>query len=116
MVMIDAGPFGLGPAAMTSRGFTDREAQNIDMETFCVDRYEFPNKGTMPRVNTTQAKARAACQRAGKRLCTEEEWERACKGPRSPFPVKNRTVVGACNVSSPQWSGIGRASWSVLRL
>ena len=35
----------------------DREAQNIDMETFCVDRYEFPNKGTMPRVNTTWAKA-----------------------------------------------------------
>ena len=56
----------------------------------------------MPRVNTTWAKARAACQRAGKRLCTEEEWERACKGPRSNrFPVGNRTVVGACNVSSP---------------
>ncbi|MEC8050142.1 MAG: SUMF1/EgtB/PvdO family nonheme iron enzyme [Myxococcota bacterium] len=104
MVMIDAGPFWFGTRRNDPlRGFNDREAQNIDMETFCVDRYEFPNKkGTMPRVNTTWAKARAACQRAGKRLCTEEEWERACKGPRSNrFPVGNRTVVGACNVSSP---------------
>ena len=104
MVMIEAGPFWFGTRRNDPlRGFNDREAQNIDMEVFCVDRYEFPNKkGTMPRVNTTWAKARAACQRAGKRLCTEEEWERACKGPRSNrFPVGNRTVVGACNVSSP---------------
>ena len=104
MVMIESGPFWFGTRRNDPlRGFNDREAQNIDMETFCVDRYEFPNqKGTMPRVNTTWAKARAACQRAGKRLCTEEEWERACKGPRSNrFPVGNRTVVGACNVSSP---------------
>ena len=104
MLMIESGPFWFGTRRNDPlRGFNDREAQNIDMETFCVDRYEFPNKkGTMPRVNTTWAKARAACQRAGKRLCTEEEWERACKGPRSNrFPVGNRTVVGACNVSSP---------------
>ena len=77
--MIDAGPFWFGTRRNDPlRGFNDREAQNIDMETFCVDRYEFQQKGTMPRVNTTWLKP-LSCQRAGKRLY-RREWGEPAKG------------------------------------
>lgn len=47
--------------------------------------------------------AQRACQNAGKRLCTEEEWVRACKGPGARrFPYGERYVTGACNVHRNQ--------------
>ncbi len=42
--------------------------------------------------------ARAACAAAGKRLCTEPEWTRACKGPApSEWPYGPDQVTGRCN-------------------
>jgi hypothetical protein len=35
--------------------------------------------GALPWTNLTHAEAAAACQAAGKRLCTEAEWQRACQ-------------------------------------
>jgi hypothetical protein len=35
--------------------------------------------GRLPWVNVTYAQAQAACGTVGARLCTEEEWERACQ-------------------------------------
>ncbi len=50
--------------------------------SFCVDRYEYPNKvGEMPRVLTSWLEARSLCEKAGKRLCTEDEFNFACEGP-----------------------------------
>ena len=46
---------------------------------FCIDAYEFPNQaGVAARVNVTWPEAKEACEKPGKRLCTEEEWEKAC--------------------------------------
>jgi formylglycine-generating enzyme required for sulfatase activity len=46
--------------------------------------FEYPNvRGTMPMFGTPYPKAKELCRAAGKRLCTADEWERACKGPRS---------------------------------
>lgn len=48
---------------------------------FCMDRYEWPNeKGTKPRTLTSWPEARAMCESAGKRLCTEAEFNFACEG------------------------------------
>jgi hypothetical protein len=43
--------------------------------------------------------ARAACERAGKRLCTQAEWLTACRGQNvRAFPYGDRYEHGACNV------------------
>lgn len=54
----------------------------IEMGGFFVDQYNHPAEpGAIPIAGMTQAEARALCSEQGKRLCTELEWERACKGP-----------------------------------
>src|SRR5262249_42085591 len=49
---------------------------------YSIDRYLYPNDPAKPPL-TGVARGRAAelCQQVGGRLCTELEWERACKGP-----------------------------------
>ncbi len=61
-----------------------------DDTTFCIDRLEAslgPTAaaqvvlGVVPATGVTWQQATNACDNAGKRLCTVEEWERACRGP-----------------------------------
>jgi hypothetical protein len=45
--------------------------------------------------------AAQACQRAGKRLCTEDEWVRACRGQAQlKFPYGAEYQQGVCNIFS----------------
>ena len=55
---------------------------------YCIDRFEWPNHaGELPSVMNSWHDAKASCEGAGKRLCTEAEWTLACEGPeRLPFP------------------------------
>jgi hypothetical protein len=47
----------------------------------CIDKYEYPNvKGSVPINNISFDDASAECEKAGKRLCTVDEWEWACSG------------------------------------
>jgi len=51
---------------------------------FCIDRYEAPNvAGEYPLVMESSAGAEKWCADHGKRLCGEDEWERACSGRES---------------------------------
>ena len=51
-------------------------------ETFFIDIYEFPNQhGSLPKVDVTWRQAETLCAEQGKRLCTEQEWQKACTGP-----------------------------------
>ncbi len=51
-----------------------------------------------PWVNVSWTEADAACTAAGKRLCTEEEWELACAGTAdNMFPYGNDYDDEACN-------------------
>ncbi len=53
---------------------------------FAIDIYEFPNEaGVKPRTYVNMDEAQAACQEAGKRLCTAQEWRRACEGPEGAW-------------------------------
>ncbi|MCO4744134.1 MAG: SUMF1/EgtB/PvdO family nonheme iron enzyme [Proteobacteria bacterium] len=55
-----------------------------ELPAFLMDAYEWPNKaGERPEYGMTYDDARASCEGAGKRLCSAEEWEKACKGPLS---------------------------------
>ncbi|MCB1153330.1 SUMF1/EgtB/PvdO family nonheme iron enzyme [bacterium] len=73
---------------------------------FAMDRYEYPNReGQMPTGSLTYGEADALCAEAGKRLCTDEEWQAACRGPDESFyeftndvGELRRVVDGKCNV------------------
>ena len=95
------------------------------VDTFCIDRYEaaliddsgpigvpwppFFNPGALPvhaisaqfavpQGYIDQLQASAACAAAGKRLCSDAEWQRACEGPgTTTYPYGNTYVAGACN-------------------
>ncbi len=54
----------------------------IQMNAFYIDIFPFPNEpGAIPQPNVSRDEAAKLCEEKGKRLCTELEWERACKGP-----------------------------------
>jgi hypothetical protein len=54
----------------------------VDLGGFTIDRYLYPNDPQKPPLTgVSRSKAAELCQQAGGRLCTELEWERACKGP-----------------------------------
>lgn len=56
--------------------------EQVVMHGFYIDVYPYPDEaGAIPTTNIDQAEARALCEGQGKRLCTELELERACKGP-----------------------------------
>lgn len=96
------------------------------VDTFCVDRWEAslvelagrgrerafpPNEmvkgrrvravsraGMFPQAYISRNEAEAACKASRKRLCTETEWVRACKGRRaSLFPYGDARKPGYCN-------------------
>lgn len=56
-------------------------------------------QGAVPNGYLNQLVARRACENAGKRLCTEAEWVRACRGQEDrAFPYGDTYVQGRCNV------------------
>lgn len=56
--------------------------EQVVMRGFYVDVFPYPNEaGAIPTTNIDQAEATKLCEGQGKRLCTELELERACKGP-----------------------------------
>lgn len=84
MVWIPAGTLLAGTPVDRAPRVADEEmpGEAIPMQGFYIDTYPYPNEpGAIPTTNVTQADAIQLCAQKGKRLCTELEWERACKGP-----------------------------------
>lgn len=55
-------------------------------------------RGAVPQGYIRQTQAAAACAEAGKRLCSDDEWLRACRGPdASTYPYGDARVDGLCN-------------------
>lgn len=59
----------------------------VELGAFQIDRLPYPNDpAKAPLTGVTRDEAKRRCAEHGARLCTELEWERACKGPESePF-------------------------------
>lgn len=105
MVLVPAGTFMMGsPQSDPERNFGDKSYESVNVKAFCVDYYEFPNgRGRDPTVRVNQKTADQRCKKAGKRLCTEEEWEKACKGPSgSRYPYANQWDPAACNTEDDE--------------
>jgi hypothetical protein len=87
----------------------------VEIEGFCIDRYEAHLEGQspfgppapgvaanaagmVPQGYISGAEAADACEAAGKRLCSSTEWLRACRGPSgNTYPYGNTYQDGACN-------------------
>ena len=99
MKYIMSGSFKMGSAANDEmRSFGEKANVRTFTRSYCIDRYEFPGRGRRPKVNVSWSQAKSACEKRGKRLCTEKEWERACKGYRNyRYPYGNKFNPNACN-------------------
>jgi formylglycine-generating enzyme required for sulfatase activity len=86
MAFVPAGAFRAGtPPGRTPR-VADEEMPGTDvaMGGFYIDLLPWPNEpNAIPTSNVSRDEAEQLCVTKGKRLCTELEWERACKGPSS---------------------------------
>ncbi|MEW5946494.1 MAG: SUMF1/EgtB/PvdO family nonheme iron enzyme [bacterium] len=64
-----------------ARAAGGRVKVSVRGHVYSIDLYEYPNvPGGLPEGGMTFEAARRACRRAGKRLCTNEEWTEACMG------------------------------------
>jgi serine/threonine protein kinase/formylglycine-generating enzyme required for sulfatase activity len=100
MQKVPGGPANVGSDAGDDlRNFGDRALSKVELRPYCIDQYEFPNQpGLLPRVAAAFAEAEALCKNSGKRLCSEDEWETACRGPQDlRFPYGANFDPDACN-------------------
>jgi tRNA A-37 threonylcarbamoyl transferase component Bud32 len=77
-----------------------------------VDRYEYPNRANArPTTKVDWADAVKLCEEAGKHLCSEDEWQVACKGDTQlAFPwgdtlERDRCLVKGRKVKGPVAAG-----------
>ena len=110
MVLIPEGSFMMGSSPSDPmRGFGEKSNTQVTTQAYCIDIFEYPNKrGATPKTNVGQGEAESLCQKAGKRLCSEEEWEKACKGPgNAKFPYGNTFIQGKCNTADAEGNKSG---------
>jgi serine/threonine-protein kinase len=75
---------------------------------FCVDVYEYPGGKTIPRTSVSFDEAQKLCQSRGERMCTEMEWEHACRGKGgASYPYGATFDSERCNTRSGQISPAG---------
>src|ERR1700722_12718728 len=81
------------------RASAECPADMVALPTFCIDRYEAPNvAGSLPFALRTANDGEQWCRARGKRLCSEDEWVRACQGPHGRrFPYGDTHRASACN-------------------
>lgn len=81
---IAAGSYHLGstPGDLGRDPAVEADGVLIQVPAFDIDALPYPNDPAQAiRIGATRAEAQALCQERGRRLCTEIEWERACRGP-----------------------------------
>ena len=86
MVWVPRGPLVAGTPEGSLPRAADEEmpGEQVILKGYYIDLFPYPNEeGAIPLTNVTQAAASALCNERGKRLCSELEWERACKGPEN---------------------------------
>jgi serine/threonine protein kinase/formylglycine-generating enzyme required for sulfatase activity len=110
MAFVAAGPFKMGTARDDPMmGFDEKPLATVSVEGFCIDVYEHPNKkGVVPMVSVAFPEAQRLCASQGKRLCSEAEWEKSCRGRSAlRWPYGGTFEATACNTEDE--SGEARA-------
>ena len=77
-------------------GLEHRFSPYVSVEGHVVKALSTPN--AVPQAYVSRDEADAACQEAGKRLCSADEWRTACSGPdASLYPYGDAEDDAACN-------------------
>jgi PKD repeat protein len=74
--------------------------ETVENGRFCIDTYEWPNqKNVTPQLDVSYEEAMQICKDAGKRLCTSQEWEIACRSDEKKwkYPYGKNYVLDKCN-------------------
>jgi hypothetical protein len=104
MAFVEGGALVAGSPQNSLPRRPDRElpGEQVILKGFWIDKFPYPNEeGAIALTNVSQAEALALCQKSGKRLCTELEWERACKGPQNyKYAWGERYRAEACQLGS----------------
>jgi hypothetical protein len=83
-IEVAAGPFTAGstPGDQGRDPSTEPSLLEVELEAFSIDKLPYPNDpDEPPKTGVDRAAAEELCAERKGRLCTELEWERACKGP-----------------------------------
>jgi hypothetical protein len=83
---------GSTPGEVGRRPEIEPRLSEVELGAYRIDRLPYPNDpNAPPRTGVTREEAARLCGERGARLCTELEWERACKGADSElFPSGDR--------------------------
>ncbi|HTM45940.1 MAG TPA: SUMF1/EgtB/PvdO family nonheme iron enzyme, partial [Polyangiaceae bacterium] len=105
MVWIPKGALvaGTPPGELPRIADQEMEGQQLILNGFFMDVFAYPNEAAaIPLTNVTLEQARALCVERGKRLCSELEWERACKGSsNTEYEYGSRYWADACATGNP---------------
>jgi formylglycine-generating enzyme required for sulfatase activity len=109
VISIPAGTLVAGSACGDHPRLPSEELPGVkfEMNAFDIDQHPYPNQaGARPRTGVTREEAQKLCTARGRRLCTELEWERACKGPKNTmYEYGNRFDAKKCpSAASPSGS------------
>lgn len=100
VIEVPAGSVRLGsePGALGRDAAHEADGVEVTVPAFAMDRLPFPNDPSMPpTTGVARGQAAKTCAEVGKRLCSEVEWERACKGDAAQrFSTGAELDVNAC--------------------
>ena len=104
MVWVSGGALVAGTPPESLPRIADEEmpGEQVILKGFYIDVFPYPNEeGAIPLTNLTREAAAGLCAEQGKRLCTELEWERACKGPDNrTFEYGDRYSADVCGTGA----------------
>jgi hypothetical protein len=92
MTRFEAGTLRAGSVPGSPGRDPEREASlvPIELSAFEIDSAPFPNEAAKPLAEMDYAAATDACSKIGKRLCSELEWEHACKAAGAAAFIRGR--------------------------
>lgn len=65
----------------------------------CIDKYEYPGVGHIPTQKTFED-AKNACEGRGGHLCSQVNWERACRGNSDDVNgISESSILSVCNLT-----------------
>jgi hypothetical protein len=105
MVFVPSGALVVGTPPDRYPRLADEEVagEQVIVPSFYMDVYPYPNEeGAIPLTNVSRDDATSLCGERSKRLCSELEWERACKGPENhTYEYGDRYRADVCGTGTP---------------